>query len=40
MLKPNEKKELRIAQNTLAKCIITDLRGKEEYEQALTISEA
>ena len=40
MLKHNEKKELRIAQKTLAKCIITDLRGKEEYEKALKISEA
>lgn len=40
MAKHNEKKELRIAQKTLAKCIITDLRGVEEYEKALKISEA
>lgn len=35
-----EKPELRIAQKTLAKCIITDLHGKKEYEKALKISEA
>ena len=35
-----EKPELRIAQKMLAKCIITDLRGEEEYEKALKISEA
>ena len=38
--KHNEAKELRLAQKTLAKCIITDLRGKEEYEKALKVSEA
>ena len=35
-----EKPELRIAQKTLAKCIITDLHGEKEYEKALKISEA
>ena len=35
-----EKPELRIAQKTLAKCIITDLHGENEYEKALKISEA
>ena len=39
----NEHKECpekRIAQKTLAKEIITDLHGKEEYEKALKITEA
>jgi len=40
LTKHNEDKGLRIAQKTLAKCIITDLHGKEEYEKALSISEA
>lgn len=40
MNKHNEKPELRIAQKTLAKCIITDLHGEEEYNKALKISEA
>ena len=35
-----EKPELRIAQKTLAKCIITDLHVEKEYEKALKISEA
>ena len=40
MKRHNEKKEERIAQKTLAKEFITDLRGKEEYEKAVKISEA
>ena len=39
MKKHNEAPHLRIAQKTLAKEIITDLHGKEEYEKALNISE-
>ena len=31
--------EKRIAQQTLAKCIITDLHGEEEYEKALRLSQ-
>lgn len=37
--KHNEKREDRLAQKTLAREIITDLHGKEEYEKALKISE-
>ena len=36
----NEKPEVRIAQKTLAKEIITDLHGKDEYDKAVKISEA
>ena len=36
----NKKPHLRIAQETLAKCIITDLRGEEEYIKARDISKA
>ena len=36
----NKEPHLRIAQETLAKCIITDLRGKEEYTKARDISKA
>lgn len=36
----NKKPHLRIAQETLAKCIITDLRGEEEYTKARDISKA
>ena len=36
----NEKPELREAHKILAREIITDLHGKEEYEKALRISEA
>ena len=39
MLKQNEDPHLRIAQKALAKEIITDLHGKEEFEKALNISE-
>ena len=39
MKKHNEAPHLRIAQKALAKEIITDLHGKEEYEKALNISE-
>lgn len=39
MKKQNEAPHLRIAQKQLAKEIITDLHGKEEYEKALNISE-
>ena len=35
-----EKPELRLAQKTLAKEVITFLHGNEEYEKALSISEA
>lgn len=38
--KHNEEPHLRLAQKTLAKEIITDLHGKEEYEKAVKISEA
>ena len=40
MKEHNEKPHLRIAQKCLAKEIITDLHGKEEYEKALKITEA
>lgn len=40
MKKHNEAPELRIAQKTLAREIITDLHSKESYERALLISEA
>ena len=36
----NKKPHLRIAQETLAKCIITDLRGNDEYTKARDISKA
>ena len=36
----NKLPHLRIAQETLAKCIITDLRGEEEYTKARDISKA
>ena len=36
----NKKPHLRIAQETLSKCIITDLRGEEEYTKARDISKA
>ena len=36
----NKEPHLRIAQETLAKCIITDLRGEEEYTKARNISKA
>ena len=39
MLKQNENPHLRIAQKALAKEIITDLHGKEEFNKALNISE-
>ena len=39
MKKHMEKPEERLAQKTLAKELITDLHGKEEYENALKISE-
>ena len=39
MVKQNENPHLRIAQKTLAKEIITDLHGKEEFNKALNISE-
>lgn len=38
--KHNEQPHLRLAQKTLAREIITDLHGKEEYEKAVKISEA
>ena len=38
--KHNEEPHLRLAQKTLAREIITDLHGKEEYEKAVKISEA
>ena len=40
MNKHNEKPEERLAQRTLAKEIITDLHGKEEYDKAEKISRA
>ena len=40
MKEQNEKPEERIAQKTLAKEIITDLHGKDEYDKAVKISEA
>lgn len=36
----NKEPHLRIAQETLAKCIITDLRGNDEYTKARDISKA
>ena len=39
MEKQNENPHLRIAQKALAKEIITDLHGKEEFDKALNISE-
>ena len=39
MVKQNENPHLRIAQKALAKEIITDLHGKEEFNKALNISE-
>ena len=38
--KHNEAPHLRLAQKKLAECIITDIRGKEEFDKALKISEA
>ena len=38
--KHNEEPHLRLAQKTLAKEIITDLHGEEEYDKAVKISEA
>ena len=40
MNRHNKEPHLRIAQETLAKCIITDLRGEEEYTKARDISKA
>ena len=40
MKKHQEKPEERLAQKTLAKQFITDLRGKEECDRAINISEA
>lgn len=40
MKKHSEKPEERLAQKTLAKEFITDLRGKEEYEKAVKTTEA
>lgn len=40
MKKHKEKPEERLAQKTLAKEFITDLRGKEEYEKAIKTTEA
>ena len=39
MVKQNENSHLRIAQKALAKEIITDLHGEEEFNKALNISE-
>ena len=39
MVKQNENPHLRVAQKTLAKEIITDLHGEEEFNKALNISE-
>ena len=36
----NEAPHLRLAQKKLAECIITDIRGKEEFDKAVQISEA
>ena len=38
--KHNEEPHLRIGQKTLAREIITDLHGKEEYDKAVKISES
>lgn len=38
--KHNEEPHLRLAQKTLAREIITDLHGKDEYDKAVRISEA
>ena len=40
MAKHNEKPEERLAQKTLAKEVVTDLHGEEEYLKALKITEA
>lgn len=40
MKRHNQKPEERLAQKTLAKEFITDLRGKEEYEKAIKTTEA
>lgn len=40
MIKHNQKPEERLAQKTLAKEFIIDLRGKEEYEKAIKTTEA
>lgn len=40
MEKHNQKPEERLAQKTLAKEFITDLRGEEEYEKAIKTTEA
>ena len=40
MKKHNEQPELRIAQKELAKQIVVDLHGEEEYERALKITES
>ena len=40
MKKHNEQPELRIAQKELAKQIVTDLHGEEEYNKALNITES
>jgi len=39
-VKNNEHPELREAHKALAKCIITDLHGEEEYNKAVMMSEA
>lgn len=39
MEKHNKEPHLRIAQKALTECVITDIRGKEEYEKAKHISE-
>lgn len=39
MDKHNKEPHLRLAQKTLAKCIITDLHGEESYNNAVKISE-
>ena len=38
--KHNKEPHLRIGQKTLAKCIITDIHGEEEYNKAEQISKA
>ena len=40
MARHNEAPELRIAQKELARQIITDLHGSEEFDKAIRISEA
>ena len=36
----NKEPHLRKAQKMLAKCVVTDLRGEEEYERALKLTDA